>query len=195
MIRIKPWISENYLKNTSKYDRLLLLGESHYDETGEFDPNFTNEVIQDVIDGTICRGYRYYTMLGNIFNPQDRSDVFKNCAFANLIQEILEKPRVHPTQKELETIRDAFWEILRLTKPKKVIVTSQRAWEYWLPDNDTRGQKISVIKENGRYSTIWKYEFEDVSCEAIGIGHPSGKNFYSWEGVVHSFLARNTQNN
>jgi hypothetical protein len=188
MIRIYPWISENYRNNTSKFDRLLILCESHYDKNREFDPNFTIDVVQDVIDGTRCKGYRYYTILGNIFNQEDRSDLFLNCAFANLIQEVLEKPRVHPTAEELATIQDAFWDILRLTKPKKVIVTSQRAWNYWLPDNDPRGRKIAEIKENDRYSTVWKYEFEDVSCEAIGIGHPSGKNFYSWEGLVNSFL-------
>lgn len=194
MIKIRPWISENYKDGAVKYGRILLLGESHYGNSTEFDSDFTNEVIKDVIDGTVCNGYRYYTMLGRIFNPNDRSDIFENCAFANLIQEILEKPRIHPSSSELSTIRDSFWEILKLTKPSKVIVTSVRAWNNWLPDDDPRGKKVSDISIGGKHSTVWKYKFEDVSCEAIGIGHPSGKNFYSWEGVVKAFISKSATN-
>ena len=76
MIRIYPWISENYRNNTSKFDRLLILCESHYDKNREFDPNFTIDVVQDVIDGTRCKGYRYYTILGNIFSLEDGKKKF-----------------------------------------------------------------------------------------------------------------------
>jgi hypothetical protein len=189
IIKIKPWISENYLNKQNGEERVLLLGESHYGEQTDTIMNFTNEVIQDVIDGTICSGYRYYTMLGKLFNESDRSEIFMNCAFSNLIQTILEKPRKNPSKEELDTIHDAFWEILRITKPTKVIVTSQRAWEYWLPDGHPRGQRISDISVNNRYTTVWHYRFDDVDCKAIGIGHPSSRNFYSWRGVVNEFLA------
>lgn len=188
---LRPWISINYVNNESKFDRLLILGESHYNKQLLIDPNFTIDVIQDVVDGTICSSYRYYTMLGKLFNPEDRSELFLNCAFANLIQVPLEKPRVNPTSSEIGTIYDAFWEILRLTRPKKIIVTSIRAWNFWLPDADPRGKNVGDIHINNKHSAIWRYEFEDVSCHAIGISHPSGRDFYSWRDLVLEFVHKN----
>jgi hypothetical protein len=188
---LNPWISENYKKEEAKFGQLLILGESHYDERMSTDPNFTIHVVSDVIDGTICSGYRYNTLLGNIFNPEERSDLFLNCAFANLIQVPLIKPRVNPTEAELATIKDAFWEILRITKPRKVIVTSLRAWNFWLPDADPRGMNVGEIEVNKKHSAIWKYEFEDVYCHAIGISHPSGRAFYPWRDLVLEFVNKN----
>lgn len=191
MLKIKPWISDNYKSPNPKFGKILILGESHYGEASENDEDFTINVIDDVLTGRVCQGYRYFTMLGSLFNPDDRNDIFNNCAFANLIQEILEAPRVHPTEDELDTIQEAFWEILRFTKPEKVIVTSYRAWDKWLPDDDTRGKQIDTITVEGRTSNVWQYEQEGVfKCQAIGIGHPAGRGFYSWRGVVNEFLAR-----
>ena len=188
MLKLQPWISDNYKKKTKEEDKILLLGESHYGDPSDFNSNFTIEVVQDVIEGTVCAGYRYYTLLGKLFNMRDRNEIFNNCAFANLIQGVLEKPRLHPSKAELDTIHEAFWEILKLTKPTKVIVTSQRAWEMWLPDNDPRGKSVSDLSVEDRCSTVWQYKFDDVDCLAIGIGHPSSKSFYSWRGLVNEFI-------
>jgi hypothetical protein len=188
MIRFKPWISENYRFNKSRFGRVLLLGESHYGDSTNVNKNFTIEVVQDIIDGVVCQSYRYFTILGRLFNQNDRTDIFNNCAFANLIQEVLEAPRQYPTDSELATIHSAFWDILKLTRPEKVIVTSQRAWEYWLPDNDPRGEKIDDLSVENKHSTIWKYQFDDVDCTAIGIGHPSSRGFYDWRELVKKYL-------
>jgi hypothetical protein len=183
----KPWISENYEKNKSG-QRILILGESHYGDSKEIESNFTIDVIKDVIDGTKCRGYIYYTKLGKLFNEKNREEIFENCAFSNLVQSLLTAPRVHPTKEQLDEIHNVFWAILKHTKPNKVIVTSLRAWQYWLPDYDQRGIKLAQLEENGKSSQVWKYKFEDVDCLAIGIPHPSSRNFYSYRELVQKFL-------
>lgn len=190
MLKIKPWISDNYNSPNPKFGKILILGESHYGEPSKDDTNFTINVIEDVLTGRVCQGYRYFTMLGRLFNPDDRNDIFNNCAFANLIQEILEAPRVHPTYEQKNNSHIAFWAILKKTNPDKIIVTSSRAWNNWLPDDDDRGSKIDTITVDGRSSNVWHYEQKGVfKCQAIGIGHPAGRGFYSWRGVVNEFLA------
>lgn len=183
----KPWISENY-KNNSSGQRILILGESHYGDSNEMESNFTIDVIKDVLDGTRCRGYIYYTKLGKLFNEKNREEIFENCAFSNLIQSFVPAPRIQPTREQLEEIHQVFWEILKTTKPDKVIITSLRAWEYWMPDHDYRGIKMTQIQGNERTSQVWKYQFEDVNCLAIGIPHPSSRNFYSYRELVQKFI-------
>jgi hypothetical protein len=62
-------------------------------------------------------------------------------------------------------------------------------WEYWMPDNDERGNFIKKISVNDKNSTIWQYNYEGGSCTAMGINHPSSFFSYSeWKPIVEEFL-------
>ncbi len=186
-LKFKPWVSENYTNLTSKFGKVLILGESHYGSEKDKHENFTIQVVLEVINGKYCAGYRHFTLLGRLFNP-DRNEIFKNCAFANLIQDILSEPGENPTKSQIETIVPAFWAILNEVKPDKVIITSTRLWENWMPDDDKRCSRIGELKESGKFSTIWEYSYNQGKCIAIGINHTRARDFYSWRPLVEKFI-------
>jgi len=188
-IIFKPWIPDLYNSNHAKYGKLLLLGESHIgNEEIKNNSDFTINVIKEVIDGNRCRDYRHFTFLGNLITPDDRAITFKNCAYANLIQDVFSDARVAPSSGQFATIQPAFWKILNMTKPEKVIITSSRIWHNWMPDDDSRSRLIGEVRANDKHSTIWEYQYGSGSCEAIGIHHPSAMKFYSWRPLVQKFL-------
>lgn len=187
----KPWIPELYNSLDNKYGKLLLLGESHIgNDDNKNNREFTFNVIEDVIGGDRRKDYKHFTFLGNLLTPNDRTTTFENCAFANLIQDVFPGPRIPPNQQQISSISPAFWNLLNITKPNKVIITSSRIWNNWMPNNDSRSYHIGELTANSQRSTIWKYEYNGGVCEAIGIHHPSARNFYSWRPLVQEFLKR-----
>lgn len=186
-----PWIPEDFHSASNKFGKLLLIGESHIaNETTKMNKNFTINVIEEVLDENRCRDYRHFTFLGNLISPNDRATTFKHCAFANIIQDVFPGPGIPPNKNQIATIIPAFWELLNVVKPEKIIITSARTWEKWMPDNDVRSAHIDNLKIDGRYSSIWRYKYNGGTCEAIGINHPRSRNFYSWRQLVTEFINR-----
>ena len=190
-----PWISENYRNNSSKFGRLLIIAESHYG-IKDSNENTTINVLQDVVDNDRSAGYRMFTIMGHTINPEDRNELWNNCAFSNLIQDSLIKPRENPARELLSNIHENFFQILDEVKPKKIIVTSSRAWKHWLPEVNLneihRCEHLidqKVITENPDiYSYLWRYHYNGGSCLAIGTNHPSSIGFADWTPLIQKFV-------
>jgi hypothetical protein len=192
-LKFQPWIGHNFGK--SEYGKLLILGESHYgSDLEKYDTPYgnrsTSEIIQKVINGEF--DINFYRNVGLLFNPHDRNQLWNSVAFANAIQNPLVNTDSQPTRKDIETISPAFRLLLNNIKPDKVLICSKRMWDYWLPENDPQGEFIRQISANGKRSTIWKYEYTDGHCLAMGINHPS--RFFSylkWNPILKEFLSSN----
>ncbi len=186
----KPWIGQNY--NNSKYGKILIFGESHY-HNGEnkLNPEFTREVIEEYLSGEYYPAYRIYSNLGLIFNPDDKFELWNNCAYANLIQHALSDADDQPNSAHIETVIPAFWDYINEIKPEKIIFCSKRMWENWLPDNDPRCRMINSINENSKDSTIWEYDYDGGKAVAIGISHPTSYGFSNndWRPLIQKFIA------
>lgn len=200
-LNFSPWIPSNY--GTGMYERLLIIGESHYiqDERQEDDiieearkllqhqpvSSFTSGIIESYIDGIV--DINFYRNLGLAFNPNDRFEVCNKAAFANAIQIPSVEASDQPEVKHIETFIPGFWAILKEVRPDKVIICSKRMWNYSPPDYDERGKYVESIEEGSCKSTIWKYNYEEGECFATGINHPS--SFFShssWHPFIQKFL-------
>ncbi len=184
-IYFEPWIGKNYNTNS---ERILLLGESHYDKHGNVSENFTIEIINEFLDWA---KYKYFNNTGLLFNKKDPKEIWNNISFSNIIQTAFPNGKTQPTQTDKSNIPLNFESLLNILKPTKVIVLSKRLWE-WLPENN--GTQIDSIKVGRRHSTLWRYQYKNGSCIAICTCHPSwmfGKNgtVEEWRAVVKEFLA------
>jgi hypothetical protein len=180
-----PWIGSNY--QTSPHGRLLLIGESHYLDNENVTDTLTSEVIQKFVNGDYS--INFYKNMGLLFNPQNPKELWQNVAFANAIQNGLPDSTSQPEKEDIATVVPAFWILLDLLKPEKVLVCSKRMWNYWLPDKDPRGSFIDHISENGKNSTVWKYNYTSGHCFAMGINHPSSYFSYAdWNPLVMKFM-------
>jgi hypothetical protein len=189
-IKFNPWISENFKNGTSKYGKILIFGESHYGVDNEDDSNFTIDVINEFLDGETYSAYKMYTNIGLLFNENDKLDIWQNCAYSNLIQYFMSDCDDQPQKEQLESIIPAFWNILELVKPEKVIICSKRAWENWMPDSDERCRKIDEVSIDNLFSSIWEYDYSGGKCKAIGINHPTSIGFShnKWRPLVQKFI-------
>lgn len=207
-LTFEPWVPNGYNTGNSRYGRLLILGESHYDESNQtYDEsqkdlesdleldmatqsslsNFTNEILDEFINDEA--NIPFFRNLGLMFNPQNRFEVWNNVAFANGIQVLLKSSNQQPSQEEIATVKDSWWQFLDSLQPDKVLVCSQRMWNYWLPDSDSRGHLLRHLEENNKRSTIWRYNRVGGITHAMAINHPS--RFFShknWKPLVEKFL-------
>lgn len=200
----KPWISASYKNKTGIHGQLLILGESHYIEEDQKKDLKDYDVVNDnedeieslsnfthsAVEGYLLRKYdiNFFRNLGLLFNSENRYELWQNIAFANGIQYLLSGSNTQPTKEEISTVKDAFWSLLEELNPSKILVCSQRMWQNWLPDDDPRGEKISELKENNKYSTIWRYKINGHVCHAMGINHPSKYFSYdNWSPLIVKF--------
>jgi hypothetical protein len=189
-IKFIPFISEGF-NNNPKFGKILVFGESHYGEDHQNDITFTNEVIDEFLSGENYPAYRIYTNIGLLFNESDKYDFWKNGAYSNLIQGFMSDCDDQPNKSHIDTVIPAFWEILDLVKPEKIIICSSRAWNNWMPDSDPRCKKIDDISEGECSSSIWEYNYNGGTCTAIGINHPTSFGFSSnkWRPLIQKFIA------
>ena len=204
-INFQPWVSKNYEDKTSKYNRLLILGESHYIEDDYSEEqkdneddysnsqedvtpnNFTSAVIQDFLDDK--HNIAFFRNLGWLFNPNDKKEVWNEIAFANAIQIALGSSTEQPSKSEIETVKNAFWLLLDNLEPDKILVCSKRMWDSWIPEDPAKCEFVRHIKNNHKSSTIWKYKTKSKDCLVMGINHPSKYFSYNnWRPIVMEFL-------
>lgn len=191
-LKFQPWVPKLYNDSNNPYGKLLILGESHY--IYDFNDNvdysdITNEVLNDVIAGNGCENINYYRNLGRVFNDNQKF-IWEYASFANVIQNPMKDSSMQPNNEDFKTIIPAFWLLVESLKPQKILITSKRIWNKWLPDNDNRSQLVGNIAAEGKESNVWSYKHDDGFGYAIGINHPS--KFFSSEKhkpLIEKFIA------
>lgn len=185
-IIFNPWIGPKY---PGKYGKLLIFGESHY--TGEEEFSEPNDLTTKVVEKFLNKqaSWKFFSNLGLLFNNENQYELWENVAFANAIQRGLINSNTNPTSEDILTVIPAFWKILELVKPNKVLICSKRMWHGWIPDNDERVSFLKPISVNDKKSAIWKYKYSNGECLAMGINHPSKYFSYNgWAPLVKDFL-------
>lgn len=187
-IHFQPWIGKNYC--TSKYDKLLLLGESHYESKKNDTPNLTTVVVKNFLKKAKEFKTPLFRKIGFVLNPEDCYAPWQDIAFANGIQICLSDVESQPDQNEIESIAPAFEKLVNYLKPSKVLVLSQRMWDWWLLKGNWEMKRIEYLKAAGKQSEIWKYRYDGGECVCMGINHPSTWKFSSmaWKPLVDKFL-------
>lgn len=177
-----PWIGKNY--HQSHYDKLLIIGDSHYFNTAI--PNNLAEFTKAQIAELDDIASNFHKTILKIFEHQKHEDFWSKVAFANAIQSSFTSSNQVPTTGEKNKAELAFKEYLDLIKPNKVIVFSSRLWEHFF--NKT-GWGKHIDKINDRWN-VRELNYNGGNCMAIGLHHPSSRGFTTseFQNIIAEFL-------
>jgi hypothetical protein len=178
-----PWIGNEY-RGGFNGRRLLVLGESHYDEwEGEqhqLDNDSTRECIREVIDRDTGSA-AFWKYLEQVLLNERRTDgwapsggksLWNKLAFYNFVQSAVSGgPRIRPEWKLFEASRKPFRVVLEILRPERVLVCGKGLWE-----------RMEEITEEGDYlhDDVQAYRLTDgTKVWCLATVHPSSGR-YSW---------------
>ena len=131
-VRFQPYIGELY--NDSRYGiRLLVVGESHYDDDASAGSDFTSYVVDQ---NAFEAGASFFTKLTKLLKgtdadltEEDRVEAWKHIAFYNYVQEIVgDAARISPTKEMWEAAHEPFVEVVDRLKPDVILVLGVNLW-------------------------------------------------------------------
>jgi len=195
-----PWIGKNYVNSNAK---LLVLGESNYiDEEGYGEEEDWNQILMKQNFIKILDGVTLYRPLVNltraIYNKKDlsqneMSDFGNEIAFSNIVQRPLKNRKERPTNIDFYNGWKAILEIIKIIKPKNIIVIgviSIEILEYLAQEENKeifgfKKCKKKINEASPRKFCIYNND-EHINC--IAIRHSS--SFFSWN-EWHKFIKKN----
>ena len=194
-INYKPWVGKNY-STGFRGKKILVLGESHYDDPETIDSDLTRWVINDIVYNPEGQSYRATftcferAMVGRPMTQKEREEFWESVIFYNYLQFPTEGPRSTPKPEYWSESADAFVELLETYMPDLIIVWGARLYNA-LPD---LGGKGGILKlENGDTADYWIYPIKGKEIHALKIHHPSapsGRNWGYWSKVINKFINR-----
>lgn len=194
-----PWIGSDYFNNTID-ERILILGESHYDAnpaTYRQTMNnrlFTRAILSEYGIGDDSKGTPFFNNIQKAFQGADGtkpSKFWKNVAFYNFVQKAMEQIKHRPTSGDFYKAWKVFPQIIEVLKPSVCVfigVSASYQLGNMLENEDYRsvewtwGEKIGRSK--GRHTTVMNRNGEQTKL--IFIRHTSA--FFTSE-KWHQFLA------
>jgi hypothetical protein len=198
----KPWTFNPWnLHADVEFDglRLLMLGESHYDDSPkpERDPaiiaNSTVQAVRDWSENRDHRGQRFFpyifeTVTGATWAAASTDVVrfWKSIYFYNFVQEFVGAgPRARPTSAMFRRSDSAFSAVLNVIKPDAVLVLGEGLWQS-MADSEQLGPGLP----QGLGKTYWFDTGGEGRALAAHIRHPSSAGFspWRWHAPVKEFL-------
>lgn len=194
-INYKPWVGKNY-STGFRGKKILVLGESHYDEPDTINSGLTQWVINDIVYNLGGQTYRATftcferAMVGRPLTQKEREEFWESVIFYNYLQFPTEGPRSTPKPEYWNESAEAFVELLETYMPDLIIVWGARLYKA-LPDLGGKGGEISL--KNGDAADYWVYPIKGKKIPALRIHHPSapsGRNWGYWNMVIDKFIHR-----
>lgn len=191
-INYKPWVGKNY-PTGFKGKKILVLGESHYDDSGEINSDLTQDVIRDLAYEPGGQAYlATFTcferaMAGRQMTQKEREEFWESVIFYNYLQFPTSGPRINPNPEHWSASEDAFVELLKTYMPDCIIVWGVRLFNA-LPELGGKGGVLEL--ENGDSADYWTYPINGKEIPALKIHHPSaptGRNWEYWNKVITKF--------
>lgn len=167
--------------------RLLILGESHYDEGDAYSPDEQREFTKDIVRrwGAEAKGYqRFFANVFRTFNDGEShhtSDAFRDfwgkVFFYNYVQELVPGgARVRPSSQTWANSADAFHSVLDDVKPDAVVVVGRTTWNMMSERNAKR-----IADDPDGLGAVWLYEYDGGQCYVAHTHHPSKTGFSAAE--------------
>ena len=158
-VTFHPWIGANFGRESRSGVRLLVLGESHYDNDPEYSNcGFTQEVVRDW--GQMQRN-QFFTKIAKVLrghrewiNDDVRSEIWEHTAFYNFVQSVVSAPRTPPTFRQWCEAQAPFDSVLKSLKPDAVLILGSRLSDHVLnrPDNATFSAIVHPSSGHFRYN-------------------------------------------
>jgi hypothetical protein len=185
-VKFQPWQGEKYGDNSRFGIGILILGESHYGNTGEERANITKEYINNEWS------HAFWTEIGSmVMNANkeefERHEFWEHVAFYNYVQSFAGTgPRQSPTSKQFQDSEQAFVEVLENLKPKLILVMGKRLWG----NAANFGRKGEPIVSEKKISNTWLYPFRGGEAFTVCINHPASFGFVAshWTPIVQKSI-------
>ncbi|KAB1071519.1 hypothetical protein [Methylobacterium planeticum] len=209
----EPWIGSKYYTDGLWGKKVLIVGESHYDEffsnksdaaSGMSKPkhtlgrDWTQYCIQAIVSGE--KGPAFWTSLRNRVGGAEHEEApaaafWPRVAYYNFVQTpVGGAARVAPTKEQFKNSMAAFEEVLEKLNPDRVIVTGDRMHPY-IP---SRVGKWPDLMGEDEYTKIPIEYFVDCGGKKIYItmtSHPTSSYFYKTLAVLfQEFIATDWDN-
>lgn len=172
----EPFVGKQYLKEPLLGHRLLLIGESHYNDSDTpCGPEATREVVESYLGGQTIPFFDYLfdVSRGNRWSI-GAAEFWQNVAFANFIQDPMETIAHRPTQTDIEKGIPAFWETVYELAPEIVFMFTS-AWNA-LPEVAPNGFAERTGGIGGPRSWLWRYALADRDVLIARFNHPSARS-------------------
>ena len=182
----KPWVGQRYREGGMFKQRILILGEAHYEweEDHPLTPDLTRDCIKEQISGHELR--RFWTNIVITFlnrrpSLEDKRTFWHSVVFSNLIQESVGfGPRRPPASGMWDRSSHVLGELLNRYRPDLALVLGYRLWEQ-LPDLGSPGPAV----RGARRPETWVYPRRGGQTLAFPIIHPSaGFSAWKWHPLV-----------
>ena len=182
-IAFEPYTGPKY---SNARCRLLIVGESHYDEPSDIPLESTRTVVEMWRSGEW--NIRYLMVASRIITGKkahevDRQTVLDEVAFYNFVQTMMKKGE-RPTKQQAQASRAAFLEVLHLLSPTHIIMGSYFAWEN-TPADQCRTGYVSL---DDMTLKAREYQTSKGQAVAIPLPHFSRASAPEWQRAVKEFL-------
>jgi hypothetical protein len=188
LVKVHPWIGENFDNPAHFPHKTLILGESNYTVPGKFDASLAQECVKDDLSMGLDRdttGFcRFSTKIRRVIFGRDEavgpSGLWHDVAFYNFVQALVgSNARIRPTSEMWEQSVPAFVEIISVLKPCRILVLGKANWNNLL-------SHVASKSLDDFTSTL---EVGDTHVKAGYINHPSSSLSYSkWEPIAGRLL-------
>ncbi len=195
-LKWRPWIG---VKFENSANRILVIGESHYQGTSEDsirkhkNPDFTRIVVDELAIKYLTNDKRRATLFRNLNFAlvglssrvkSTREKLWSELAFYNFIQEPMKNNKTRPSKEQINQGWEVFIELVKIIQPKKVLfIGSKVAEDYYkiLKELNIEFEKIKVIKSisSRQKHRYFKLNINNKEIEVNFIKHTS--SFFSWK--------------
>lgn len=173
-----PWVGNNY---ASSNERLLILGEAHYDSTGKHmvqaPQNYTIETWQEYLDTPSGRFWTNIVQVvaGKAIGECDIPVIVNTLAFYNYCNKMVATTaRVAPSSMDWKDSLEDFYRVLDALQPTYILVLGQRLWSNL--KEDKRGENVSL---DNRSKPVCYFRAAGFLVPSLPINHPSSA--FSWK--------------
>lgn len=179
-IRFNPWVGSKYASGGFMGRKILVLGESHYDDedNAKVNKDFTIDTIRE---WAIQKRGRFFIVVakavlgmpaGIYLDDDKKKEFWESVAFYNYIQQLVgDGPRCRPKWELWEPAKEPFLQVLRELKPNICIAFGNELFSH-LPSPDSKEEKDGC--------EIYCYQNNNGCVTYLaGLTHPAGGLGYS----------------
>ncbi len=174
----EPYVGTEYEGGLTKGRKLLIIGESHYNEPGceECGEQATREVVASYLNGTPAKFFDYVESAasGNRL-ALARNEFWQKVAFANFVQRPMATASHRPTDDHWRDGIEPFWQTVTELKPDLVFMFTS-AWSNWLPSLAPGGDPERTGPIGNDPTWIWSYALGDRDVLIARFNHPSARS-------------------
>ena len=196
-LRWLPWVGRRFSKRPQDA-RLLIVGESHYEENNTKygqDPNFTRRVVSDhaITLRLRCRARMWQNLDRMLFGTVEynRTRFWNDVAFYNFIQRPMKNQKERPTWQDCVSGWSTFAQVVRVLNPSHALHLGVGRFNSFNDSIDEQNADFTrvqcteqIIRDYGRKASI---SAGSETVALIGIRHPG--SYFSW-GCWRDYLGR-----